>query len=218
MDRSERDALLAKLADGETTPFNRKQSDFITALVKALSVEEERVIDLGREPRSPSDVFRNPPSFAAVDRKLDAVDSAQGRAPEPDFAAMAHEQYSWSASLDNAGSMLEGMGHWLRANAHRFAAPAPAPAVVRDEAWWLAKAESLREHIRLENWLSIGGMAGWLRSTFAAAPAFDVEALAIKAETMWMDPTSPLTIRECIRVVAREMGLGGKLAKLTKEV
>ena len=49
--------------------------EYAARIVAAMNAAEatERVIDLGREPRSPADVFRNPPSFASAEPARKAV-------------------------------------------------------------------------------------------------------------------------------------------------
>jgi hypothetical protein len=125
----------------------------------------------------------------------------RGVAPEPDFAAMAEEIWRkrWAhGPADNGkASFVVACVDVLRANAHRFAAP--APAVVRDEAWWMSVVRRVEDAGTWESGADI------LRSTFAAESAFDVEAFAKRCrEQMGNYPT----ITELIRAVAREMGLG----------
>jgi hypothetical protein len=195
--KADRDAILAMLED----PMVRYKETLVQ-LVNALPCEAGTEV--------PAEVEKPVgPNYPAHEERAwnEAWEKKcrreRGVAPEPDFAAMAEEIWRkrWAhGPADNGkASFVVACVDVLRANAHRFAAP--APAVVRDEAWW---TETM-----LKLWASIGdGIDAFervLRARFAAAPAFDVEALIDKCSRRWSTAAS---WPDLIRAVAREMGLG----------
>jgi hypothetical protein len=212
--KSDRDAILAKLKGPSC--YTRVR-DALRLLVNALPVEGERASgtsggDLGpcttetTAPLRSSSRADGPESAAliegkcppdnrclACERRGSHLEPAAASA-EPDFAAMGRELADGWQCHEWLGLYAE---RWLRANAHRFAAP--APAVVRDEAWWLSVVRRVEDAGTWESGADI------LRSTFAAESAFDVEALIDKCSRRWSTAAS---WPDLIRAVAREMGLG----------
>jgi hypothetical protein len=219
--KADRDAIL-ELAQRSRVNYGDALllGDALIKLVNTLPVEEENLTKpRGDAPQdgTASGMHETPASPGAAliegkcqpdnrclacERRGSHLEPAPASA-ELDFAAMAGK---FTDDLSRAMAktpdlvMQPFVENWLRANAHRFAAP--APAVVRDEAWW---TETM-----LKLWASIGdGVDAFervLRARFAAAPAFDVETLISRAETIWRDRS--MSWRDAVRAVARDMGLG----------
>jgi hypothetical protein len=161
--KADRDAILAMLED----PMVRYKETLVR-LVNALPCEAVTEVPVEEEkPVGPNYPAHEERAWNEAWEKK--CRRERGVAPEPDFAAMAEEIWRkrWAhGPADNGkASFVVACVDVLRANAHRFAAP--APAVVRDEAWW---TETM-----LKLWPSIGdGVDAFervLRARFAAAPA-----------------------------------------------
>jgi hypothetical protein len=206
MDRSERDALVA---DARATPLamvghvGTRQAlsclaGVLARVAEALPVEEEK-------PQPTEACEEACEQAAALGEPCEHA--------EPDFAAMAEELcqlVTLSSWIPNAAPIA---ATWLRANAHRFTAP--APAVVRDEAWHKVLAV-IQEHLGV-HWAAVIQLelVGLLRSTFAAAPAFDVKVMADAITDKLYGHhrydelhIQALSLRNVVLAVAREMGLG----------
>jgi hypothetical protein len=220
--KADRDAILAMLED----PMVRYK-EILVRLVNALPCEAGTEVPVEEERSSYPDIEPIPraPSVTLTKEQAEQLRHNSGHlaSAEPDFAAMAeeiwHKRWAHGPADNGKESFMVACVDVLRANAHRF--DTPAPAVVRDEAWWWRQAELLLK--RLDDWrhttdpklTSRAFMADLLRSTFAAELAFDVETF-IKKFATWMavrhgwSVTSANTLAVCdvLRAVAREMGLG----------